>query len=181
LGNGNGTFRDAYEPRKHHDGSDNYRGKIHCYFVTDAGKFPPETSDGTPWFKTIKPFRVGHRPRLNISEESKSELRALLLPRPGIKNELERCSCELHKIDWELDDEEEGSLSNVDLAFSDLLKLSVTKMIRATCCKAVGDAVRLGCSWESGEGVHEKSGAFFKTRKRDAIPKRVGLLRKASR
>jgi hypothetical protein len=58
LGNGNGTFRDAYEPRKHHDGSDNYRGKIHCYFVTDAGKFPPETSDGTPWFETIIYLRV---------------------------------------------------------------------------------------------------------------------------
>jgi hypothetical protein len=77
YGNGKGTFRDEFEPDKHHDGSDNRRGKIFYYFVTDEGKSPPETRNGEPWYVNVKPFRLGPRPRLKISDHDKNELQIL--------------------------------------------------------------------------------------------------------
>jgi hypothetical protein len=56
FGNGAGTFPDIYKPKKLPDGSNNNRGRILCYFVTDAGKSRPETKNGEYWYETMKPF-----------------------------------------------------------------------------------------------------------------------------
>ena len=78
YGNGKGTFRDEFEPKKLPDGSNNMRKKIFCYFVTDEGKSPPKTRNGEPWYVNVKPFRLGSRPRLKISDDDKNELKMLL-------------------------------------------------------------------------------------------------------
>jgi hypothetical protein len=79
FGNGAGTFRDMHQPKKLPDGSDNERGRICCYFVTDAGESRPETKNGESWYETVKPFRLGPRPRLQISDDGKNELQTLLV------------------------------------------------------------------------------------------------------
>jgi hypothetical protein len=66
TGNGTGTFRDEFSPKKLPDGSNNMRRKIFCYFVTDEGKSPPEPRNGEPCYENVKPFRLGPRPRLKI-------------------------------------------------------------------------------------------------------------------
>ena len=43
FGNGAGTFRDVFTPDMLADGSNNNRGRIFCYFVTDARESRPET------------------------------------------------------------------------------------------------------------------------------------------
>jgi hypothetical protein len=61
------------------DGSNNDLGRIRCYFVTDEGKSRPATRNGEAWYDdSLKPFRLGPRPRLAISEDSKNELQTLL-------------------------------------------------------------------------------------------------------
>jgi hypothetical protein len=83
FGNGAGTFRDTYKPKKLPDGSDNERGRICCYFVTDAGKPRPETKNRESWYESVKPFWLGPRPHLQILDDSKNELQRLL----GIRTE----------------------------------------------------------------------------------------------
>jgi hypothetical protein len=81
FGNGAGTFRDMYKPKKLLDGFDNERGRICCYYVIDAGKLRPETKNGESCYETFKPFWLGPRPHahLQILENCKSELQTLLL------------------------------------------------------------------------------------------------------
>jgi hypothetical protein len=58
---------------------------------------------------------------------------------PVIRDEINRCNCNLHRSDCELGDDK--VMNNEGISFNDLLKLSATKMIRASCCKAVEDLV----------------------------------------
>ena len=69
FGNGAGTFRGIHQPKKLPNGSDNERGRICRYFVTDAGESRPETRNGESWYETMKPFRLGPCPRLQISDD----------------------------------------------------------------------------------------------------------------
>jgi hypothetical protein len=77
FGNGAGTFRDDYTPKVLADGSNNNRGRIFCYFVTDAGESRPETTNGESWYDTMKPFRLCPRPRLQILDDCQNELQTL--------------------------------------------------------------------------------------------------------
>jgi hypothetical protein len=81
VGNGAGTFRDVYTPDMLADGDKNNRGRIRCYYVTDAGKSRSETRNGESWYKTVQSFRLGPRPRLQISDDCKNELQTLLVLR----------------------------------------------------------------------------------------------------
>jgi hypothetical protein len=64
FGHSAGTFRDTYKPKKLPDSSNNNRGRIRCYFATDAGKSRPETKNGESWYESVKPFWLGPRPHL---------------------------------------------------------------------------------------------------------------------
>jgi hypothetical protein len=59
--------------------------------------------------------------------------------RPVIRDKINRCNCDLHQSDCELGGDE--AMNDDGISFNDLLKLSATKMIRASCCKAVQDFV----------------------------------------
>jgi hypothetical protein len=59
---------------------------------SSAGQFPPDTSDGEPWYESIKPFRVGHRPASKFRKKARVSCGfswwCLLLSKPRYKKRI---------------------------------------------------------------------------------------------